>query len=344
MAYGKVQEVALRPQVGGETGCFPIMENDRRSEYSFWFWEKNTGVLHRLGQQPCQIRPIYQGHRGQADDRNMTGKTIHFRARRLRAAVDRWRFVVCLLAFSWAATSTFAQGGPPYYTNDPGTPGHLNWEINLGYMPFYYSSQSVSHTPDVDINFGVGERIQLTYENAWLRVQNPSSRTEFGLGQSNPGVKWRFYDAGESGLSVSVFPQMFLNNPNDAVRRGITPATDSFLLPIEFSRKFGPIDVDYEIGYQAVHKGPDGWLTGLVLGHEFTKKFEVDMELYCQGTFHPSEYQPTIDFGGRYKLHSPVILLFMAGRSLEPARSNQTYFLGYFGLQFLLPPKSYNRE
>jgi len=26
-------------------------------------------------------------------------------------------------------------GGPPYYTNDPGTPGNLNWEINLGYMP-----------------------------------------------------------------------------------------------------------------------------------------------------------------------------------------------------------------
>ena len=247
-----------------------------------------------------------------------------------------------------------AQGGPPYYTNDPGTPGPFNWEINVGYMPFLYSDQSVSHTPDLDINFGVGERIQLTYENAWLRVNNPAlpsepgqigtGKTEFGLGQSNPGVKWRFYDAGEAGLSVSVFPQLFLNNPNDAVRRGITSPSSSFLLPVEFSRKFGPVDVNYELGYQFVHKGPDGWLMGLVVGHEFTKKFEVDMELYSQGTFHPSENQPTIDFGARYKLHSPVILLVMAGRSLEPARNNQPYFLGYFGLQFLLPPKSYNRE
>jgi len=125
------------------------------------------------------------------------------------------------------------------------------------------------------------------------------------------------------------------------VRRGITPATNSFLLPFEFSKKFGPIDVDYEVGYQAVHKGPDGWITGLVLGHEFTPKFELDMELYAQGTFHPSESQPTIDFGARYKIHSPVILLVMAGRSFEPARSNQPYFVGYFGIQFLLPPKSY---
>jgi len=245
-----------------------------------------------------------------------------------------------LIFFSLLA-SAFAQGGPPYYTNDPGTPGHLNWEINLGYMPFLYSNQSVSHTPDLDINFGVGDRIQLTYENAWLRVQNPGTEAKFGLGQSNLGVKWRFYDAGESGLNISIFPQAFLNNPNDAVRRGITAASQSFLMPVEFSRKFGPVGVDYEIGYQFVHKGPDGWLTGLVLGHDFTPEFEMDMEFYCQGTFHPSESQPTIGLGARYKIHRPVILLLMAGRALEPTRPNQSYFIGYFGLQFLLPPKSY---
>ncbi|MGO8985812.1 MAG: hypothetical protein ACLQFM_13600 [Terriglobales bacterium] len=237
-----------------------------------------------------------------------------------------------------------AQGGPPYYTNDPGTPGNLNWEINLGYMPFFYSNQSVSHTPDLDLNFGVGPRIQLTYENAWLRVQNPSSPTKFGLGQSNLGVKWRFYDAGESGLSISTFPQLFLNNPNDAVRRGIVPPSQGFLLPFEFSKKFGPVGVNYEIGYQFTHKGPDTWLMGLVLGHDFTKKFEMDAEFYSQGAFHPSNYQPTLGLGARYKIHKPVILLLMSGRSLEATRPNQSYFIGYFGLQFLLPPKSYDSE
>jgi hypothetical protein len=260
------------------------------------------------------------------------------------AAAGVMHGIAVLLFFSFAVNFAFAQGGPPYYTNDPGTPGNLNWEINLGYMPFLYSDQSVSHTPDLDINFGVGDRIQLTYENAWLRVQNPSSRTKYGLGQSNPGVKWRFYDAGESGFSISVFPQLFLNNPNDAVRRGITPASEVFLLPVEFARKLGPIDVNYEIGYQFVHKGPDGWLTGLVLGHDFTPKLEGDLEFYNQGTFHPSENQPTIGLGARYKIHRPAILLFMAGRSLEPVRKNQSYFVGYFGIQFLLPPRSYKAD
>ena len=262
-------------------------------------------------------------------------------------AIKLSRNLILLLSFSFffflffSVSAVFAQGGPPYYTNDPGTPGNRNWEINLGYMPFLYGNQSVAHIPDVDINFGVGDRIQLTYESAWLRVQSPSSAAKYGMEQSNPGVKWRFHDTGESGLNISVFPQFFLNNPNDAVRRGIAPASQSFLLPIEFSKKIGPVDVNYEMGYEFVHKGPNGGLLGLVVGRDVTRKLEMDMELYYQGTFHPSENQPTIDFGGRYKLHRPVILLFMAGRSLESTRSNQAYFLGYFGLQFLLPAKSY---
>lgn len=240
--------------------------------------------------------------------------------------------------------SAYGQGGPPYYTNDPGTPGPLNWEINLGYMPFLYGDQANTHSPDVDINFGLGERIQLTYENAWLRVHNPSAPAEYGLGQSNPGVKWRFLDGGEDGLNISTFPQFFLNNPNDAVHRQVTPASEGFLLPLEFSKKLGPIDVDYELGYEFVHKGPNAWLSGLVIGHDFTSKLEGDVEFYAQGPFRVSEIQPTIDAGARYKIRPEIIFLLMAGRSLEASSSSQTYFLGYFGVQFLFSSKRHRSE
>ncbi len=248
-----------------------------------------------------------------------------------------------LLVFACLASGAgFAQGGPPYYTNDPGTPGNLNWEINVGYMPFYYSDQSVSHTPDLDINFGVGDRIQLTYENAWLRVQNPGAPVQYGLGQSNFGVKWRFYDGGENGWQLSTFPQGFVNNPNHAVRRGIVPASETFLFPLEVTHKLGPLDFDFETGYTAVHNGPNGWIAGMVLGKEITHRVELDAEFYSQGTYHGwAEAQPLLDAGARIKLHRPVILLLMAGRAVEPAKPNQPYFVGYFGLQFLLPKRAY---
>ena len=253
------------------------------------------------------------------------------------------------IALFWAlmtlgSSIALAQGGPPYYTNDPGTPGNKNWEINFGYMPFLYSGQSVEHTPDVDINFGVGDRIQLTYESAWLRVHNPSQPVKYGLEQDQLGMKWRFYDSGEHGMAFSVFPQLSVNNPNHSVQREITPPGASLILPVEFTRKFGPIDVNLEAGYQFVHMGADGWLTGIVVGHNITKKLELDSELYATGTWRPGYAQPTIDVGARYRLHRPFILLLMAGRGVEPTRSNQPSFVGYFGVQILLPPKSFDKE
>jgi len=256
----------------------------------------------------------------------------------LAGAVLGWALILL------APCTALAQGGPPFYTTDPGTPGHLNWEMNFGYMPFLYNGNSISHVPDVDINFGVGNRIQLTYENAWLRVWNQGAPAKYGMGQDQFGVKWRFYDSGEEGMQFSIFPQLSVNNPNHAVQRGITPSGSSFLFPVEFTRKIGRIDLNLESGYNLVHLGPDGWFTGVIVGHEFTKKLELDAEFFSTGTFHPAFAQPTLDVGGRYKVHRPFIFLWMAGRGIEPARSNQPFFVGYFGVQVLLPLKSYDRE
>jgi hypothetical protein len=271
------------------------------------------------------------------------------------SAATRWGFVRLFLlgarlrcAFCLAVLgvlccgSARAQGGPPYYTNDPGTPGNKQWEINLGYMPFLYNGQSISHVPDVDINFGVGDRIQLTFENAWLRVYEQPGPAKYGLGQNQLGVKWRFYDNPDNGWAISVFPQVSLNNPDSSVNRGITPRGASLILPVEFSKKLGPIDLNWEVGYNLEHFGSDGWIAGVVAGHEFSKKFEMDAEFYSTGAYRPVTSAETFGIGARYKIHPPFILLMMAGRSVESARNNgQPYFIGYFGMQFLLPPKPF---
>ena len=240
-----------------------------------------------------------------------------------------------------APSSVHAQGGPPYYTNDPGTPGNRNWEINLGYMPFLNNGSSTSHVPDVDINYGLGDRIQLTFESAWLRVKNVGDAAKYGLGQDQLGVKWRFYDNDKTGLGISIFPQVTINNPDHSVERGITSGGSSLLLPMEFTKKLGPVDINWEVGFNAVHLGPDGWLAGFVVGHDMSKKLELDAEFYGLGTFNQSNNQQTLGAGARYKLRPPFILLLMAGRSVAAAHNGQPFFVGYFGMQFLLPPKPF---
>jgi hypothetical protein len=187
----------------------------------------------------------------------------------------------------------------------------------------------------------VGERIQLTYENAWLRVLNGTEPAKYGAGQDQLGVKWRFFDDDKIGLGISVFPQLSVNNPDHSVQRGITPPGASLILPMEFTKKLGPIDVNWEGGYNVVHKGRNGWIAGLAVGHDVTKKLEVDAEFYGLGTWDSSSEQQTIDAGVRYKLRPPFILLLMAGRSVVAAHTGQPFFVGYFGMQFLLPPKPF---
>jgi hypothetical protein len=251
------------------------------------------------------------------------------------------RFILLLSLLALSCKTAFSQGGPPYYTNDPGTPGNHNWEINLAYMPFLYTNNSLSHIPDVDINFGIGDRIQLTYESAWLRDYDTPQLPKYGMEQDQLGVKWRFYDNDSSGLSISLFPQVSINNPNNAVQRGITPPGASLLLPVEFSKKFKHVQLNWEAGYNLVHLGPDGWITGLVAGRDVTKNLELDSEFYSVGSFRRSLNQETLDAGARYKIRPPFILLLMAGRSVAPSSSHQPFFVGYFGMQILLPRKPF---
>ena len=80
------------------------------------------------------------------------------------------------------------------------------------------------------------------------------------------------------------------------------------------------------------------------MGRGITENLEIDAEFHSVGTLHSFNQQQTIERGARCKIHPPFILLLMAGRSVQPASNVQPYFVGYFGMQFLLPPKPFAKE
>jgi len=97
-----------------------------------------------------------------------------------------------------------AQGGPPFRTDDPETPGNRHWEINFGWIGDRNPAAGAYQVPDFDINYGLGDRIQLKYEipiaieetrpqPATATAQAVSGHVIGGLGESLLGVKWRFY-------------------------------------------------------------------------------------------------------------------------------------------------------
>ena len=229
-----------------------------------------------------------------------------------------------------------AQGGPPFLTNDPGTPGNGNWEINIASAQSVVRGQADYQSPQLDINLGIGNRIQLTYQGAYVLQTRPGQPTQTGWTNALPGVKWRFFDQGPGGWQISTFPQIQTGASLAARLSGIAGDGPRFYLPLEIARQVGPLDLNFEIGYFFPWSGPEERTIGFVAGHSFTKRLELDGEVYNDWAMHALPHSTTWDFGGRYKLHDGFVLLFMAGRSFSGNASGQPEYLGYFGIQVLL--------
>ncbi len=221
-------------------------------------------------------------------------------------------------------------------TNDPGTPGHGNWEINLAVAPSLSRDGADLQVPQVDLNFGLGDRIQLTYEIPYVVTTESGQPRQSGWGNAIPGIKWRFLDQGEDGWAASVFPQVETPGPAHARAVGIATPAPRYLLPLEAARKLGPIDIDFEIGQYFGGRGPRERILGVVAGRALGPRFEMAVELYDDRAEGTLPHQTTIDVGGRYKLHPGIIALFMAGRTVGSTANGAPQIFGYFGVQILL--------
>ncbi len=251
------------------------------------------------------------------------------RFRRLSLRAGLWLMAMLLVPLALPA-----QGGPPLLTDDPGTPGRDNWEINLGYTIDRQPGDNEYETPILDMNYGWGDRVQLKYEMPYVYNSTGGGPLVSGPGDSKFGVKIRFFENEKHELNISTYPQLEINNTNDSVRRGLVYKGPLFLLPLEITKKVGPVDLDLEVGRWFTQQ-QNYWISGLALGHQATHRLELLGEVYSNSA-PVGPRDNTFDFGGRYRLNRNALFIFMAGRSFSPPSSGQSQFIGYFGMQFQL--------
>jgi hypothetical protein len=271
-----------------------------------------------------------------------------------------WRDIgMGLLLLILLASRAHAQGGPPFLTDDPETPGNKHWEINFGWTADHNPGAAYYQVPDFDFNYGWGDRIQLKYELPISLYTDPQNTTIGGLGESLFGIKWRFYehrianrDPGDDkavNFSFGTYPQLSLNNPTGSAQRGIVLPGPQFLLPLEANARFGWLRVDGEFGYWFSNKNTaQYWTRGLIAGHEFTEKTELYAELHDDQDANrvgglPKQREATLGLGGRHALNhdNSILLMFMGGRSFQKVTptNGQPSWIAYLGLQVLLGPK-----
>ncbi len=185
---------------------------------------------------------------------------------------------IILACLFWAAN---AHGGPPLLTDDPDTPGPNHWEINAATM-----SEEINHawllaTPLLDINYGVGDHIQLKYQVQFNELVPAQGGALAGMVNSLAGVKWRFLDqTNSSWLEISTYPQLEFVYPSSSGRRGLADSGDNVLLPIELEHQFKSLTKYGELGYlHNEYKASGGWY-GLAAQYDFSEKFSLMGEFY----------------------------------------------------------------
>jgi hypothetical protein len=228
----------------------------------------------------------------------------------------------------------FGQGGPPMITDDPGTPGNGKWENNLAIIFEHRPNETSLDVPEIDLNYGVGEHIQLTLQTAPVINKRSNHGLIVGIGGTEAAVKWRFLDEATTGVGVSMFPRVIFNISQASVRRGLTEDGTHFQVPFEIGKGFGRWHANAEFGPRASTVGRSEWFDGIVGGFDLTKSTMLMAEVHDESRMDFSRDVLILNFGLRHEFAGNYILIVSMGHELR-SPDQAPALIGYFGMQFV---------
>lgn len=209
-------------------------------------------------------------------------------------------------------------GSPPMHVEDTDTPGDGTWELNIGMESEWGRREHATEGPSADLNYGVGDRLQLTYEvpYVWLRDDGDDDEPEaraHGVGDSTVGLKYRFYDNEDRGISLAVYPQVRFRTPG--ANREVSEGGTSFILPLVLVSEFEAFSVSADAGFET-GGGEQRWFAGAGLGWRLGKRTALMTELAGED-LNATERRWQVGLGLRRKLREGRSLSASIGRDIH---------------------------
>jgi hypothetical protein len=237
----------------------------------------------------------------------------------------------CVLGASGAR----GQGGPPMITDDPGTPGDKKWEINLALAFEHRPGETSTDLPAIDLNYGVGEHIQLTLQIAPVFLKREGHGLIGGLGGTEAAVKWRFLDqqTNGDGFDMSMFPRVIFNIVSSSARRGLSEDGTRFQIPMQLAKTFGRWHADFEFGPLVSSVARSEWLYGVVAGFDVSKPTLLMAELHGTSRMNFARDGLTVNVGIHHEFSKTRILIVSLGREIRSPDRLAT--IGYVGMQLI---------
>ena len=241
---------------------------------------------------------------------------------------------IFLLFMMCCSAATYAQGGPPMATDDPGTPGNGKWEINLAAIGTHVRDGWNVDAPEADINYGLGDHIQLNLDVPWTFTNTASDgHWRSGIGDTSIGVKWRFVDKDDNHpVELSTYPRYQSSLSSYSERIGVASPEKEFFLPIEMSTKVQEFDIAADFGRHFVEHDASFWSAGVVVGHSCGSE-KVDCLAEIHREWGSGDTQTLLNFGLRWKLTDALTFLGALGREFGSSSDDQRRAMIYVGVQ-----------
>ena len=226
-------------------------------------------------------------------------------------------------------------GSPPMQTEDTETPGANHWEMNFTLGGNVGGDEHEIDAPSLDINYGLGENVQFTYEVPYAFAREemlptasasaPGFVDGHGVGDSVFGVKYRFYDNQETGLSFAIYPQIQFRTPGG--NRRVSDGQTVLILPVIVTREFEHASISANAGTD-VSSGDNRYFASFGAGRRLSPDIALLAEVVGTNLNASDEKRVLLNVGLRRKISETQSISGSLGRDIYAGgdQSAQSYF------------------
>jgi hypothetical protein len=239
---------------------------------------------------------------------------------------------------------------PPMISNDTGTPGPNNWELNFTVTGDLAADGKNFALPLLDINYGVGEKIQLTFEVPYSLSRTmgfddaglQSTTTLRGIGNAGASVKIRVYENQTSGVSLAFFPKLEFRLPGSRLEAdgGTATRDTNAILPALLTWEFAHASFSANGGLEKSSADPRAdYFASLGAGIRLTDRLAILGEIAGQQLDRGDAHRVLLNAGLRRKISGTLSLIASAGRDIRAGGDGQRHSYFNVTLQQLIEHK-----
>jgi hypothetical protein len=243
---------------------------------------------------------------------------------------------------------------PPLEVDDPGVPDKGQYEINFTNAEDFSSRLHAYDFLLVDANYGTVPRIfghelptQIKLEVPLAGAGEQGEPLKTGIGASQFGLKFNFYNNEHRGASLAFYPQIEFAVPGShATGKGLADAGQTLILPILAEKEFEYMTIVANFAVnRPIHdtsRDTTGTL-GFGIGRAVSRKTAAMAEIRSDSTFDfKRDRLVAANFGLMRGLRENVILYGNIGHSLLSDDGSGHIYFG-FGVKYLFTPKRVER-